>query len=193
MRTGSFWLDVHNGFMSEPDYSDYLVRTVPIATSTLRQDAWSIHNARHLWVSAARSTAAFCTALALLAAGSASAQPAQVHPLIGKWGWAVSGKKCAETLTYRPDGTRAGSSGEEVTEAAFEVTPVPSLLGFYRLTETVKSTNGKPDCSGDLHAAGSESTVKFIQLNPQKDFFIVCKAESLKACYGPLQRMVPAR
>lgn len=101
----------------------------------------------------------------------------------------MPGKKCSETLTYRGNGTRAGSSGEELTEAEFQVTPVPSLLGFYRLTETLTSANGKQDCSGDLNAVGLGAAVRFIQFNPQKDFLIVCRTESLTACYGPLQRV----
>jgi hypothetical protein len=180
---------VDNGFMKAPDDSTCALAN---AASTPPQSTPANRGRPDRWTGRVRPTAALCIAAMLLAAGSAGAQPVQVHPLIGKWGWAVSGKKCAETLTYRLDGTRGGSSGEEVTEAAFEVTPVPSLLGFYRLTETVKTSNGKPDCSGDVTAAGTESTVRFIQFNPPKDFLIVCKAESLKACYGPLQRMVPA-
>ena len=66
---------------------------------------------------------------------------------------------------------------------------MPSLLGFYRLTETLTSGNGQRDCSGDLNAAGSEPNVSFIQFNPQKDFLIVCRTEALTACYGPLQRV----
>ena len=135
------------------------------------------------------SASIFCIGFFLaLACGSASAQTVETHPLTGGWTWAVPGKKCSETLTYRGNGTRTGSSGEELTEAEFQVTPVPSLLGFYRLTETLTSANGKRDCSGDLTAAGSEPTVKFIQFNPQKDFLIVCRTEALTACYGPLQR-----
>lgn len=126
----------------------------------------------------------------LQAAGPSStipAAPAQ-HPLVGSWAWALPGKQCTETLQYRANGTRQGKSGEEVTQSSYEVSPVPSLLGFYRLVETVTEANGKRDCSGDLHEASSEPVTRFIQFSPKRDQLIVCKEEELKACFGPLKR-----
>ena len=133
-------------------------------------------------------------ALSLCAAQASAADPASpqlpaVHPITGKWTWTLPGTKCGETLQYRTDGTRSGSSGEEATEGAFQITLKPSLLGFYRLTETLTTANGKRDCAGDLHEVGADSPVRFIQFNPKMDLLIVCKTESLKACYGPLRRV----
>ena len=101
----------------------------------------------------------------------------------------MAGKSCTETLSYSANGTRQGSSGEEVTQSRYEVSAMPSLLGFYRLTETVTQSNGKRDCSGDLHEATGEPVTRFVQFSPQKDQLIVCKEESLQACFGPLKRV----
>lgn len=136
---------------------------------------------------------AVLAALALFAAQAGAAEPASPtspvgHPITGQWTWTLPGTKCGETLQYRADGTRSGSSGEEVTEGNFQITPKPSLLGFYRLNESLTKANGKRDCAGDLHEAGADSPVRFIQFNPKMDLLIVCQAESLKACYGPLRR-----
>ena len=133
------------------------------------------------------------TALCLVAtpsigAGPASAPAAGVHPILGQWTWTLPGKACTETLQYRTGGKRLGSSGEEVTEAEFQITPLPSLLGFYRLVETVTQSNGKADCAADLHEASGNSVTRFIQLSPKLEQMIVCKEESLKACFGPLKR-----
>lgn len=133
-------------------------------------------------------------ALALFAAQAGAAEPASPtppagHPITGQWTWTLPGTKCSETLQYRADGTRSGSSGDEVTEGNFQITPKPSLLGFYRLHESLGKANGKPDCAGDLHEAGADSPVRFVQFSPKLDLLIVCKAESLKACYGPLRRV----
>jgi hypothetical protein len=117
----------------------------------------------------------------------APAVPAQ-HPIVGSWTWTLPGKACAETYKYRANGTRTGSSGEEFTLSNYEITPIPSLLGFYRLVETVTNGNGKPDCSGDRHEASDQRVTRFIQFSPKLDQFIVCKAESLQACFGPLKR-----
>lgn len=112
---------------------------------------------------------------------------------MGTWSWTLPGKSCAETWQYRANGTRQGTSGEEVTQGSYEIPRVPGLLGFYRLTETVTTSNGKRDCSGDLHQnpedGATESVTRFIQFSPQRDQFIVCKAESLQACFGPLKRV----
>jgi hypothetical protein len=123
-----------------------------------------------------------------MAADPASAPAAVAHPITGKWTWTLPGKACLETVHYRADGKRLGTSGEEMTEGDFQITPKPSLFGFYRVTETLTVANGKRDCAGDLHVAGDESTIRFIQFSPKNDQLIVCKTESLQACYGPLRR-----
>lgn len=137
---------------------------------------------------------------AALLCGSAAAQPAKPappasaavaapHPLVGTWSWTLPGKSCVETWQYRADGRRLGTSGEEVTQGDYQVPAKPTTTGFYPLTETVTNSNGKRDCSGDLHADGDESVLRFIQFSPKLDQFIVCKAASLEACFGPLKRM----
>ena len=110
------------------------------------------------------------------------------HPLTGSWTWTLPGKQCRETLKYGADGMRSGSSGEEVSKARYEVSAMPSLLGFYRLEETTTESNGKRDCAGDLHDTSAGPVIRFIQFSPKRDQFIVCKEESLKACFGPLKR-----
>lgn len=111
------------------------------------------------------------------------------HPLIASWSWTLPGKSCTEQLHYRANGTRLSSSGEETTKSRYEVTRIPSLLGFYRLSETVTDSNGKRDCSGDLHEAPGEPLTRYIQFSPKKDQFIVCREESLEACFGPFKRL----
>ena len=124
-----------------------------------------------------------------IAADPAGTHTAAAHAISGKWTWTLPAKACTETMHYRSDGKRLGTSGEEVTEAEFRITPLPSLLGFYRLDETLTVANGKPDCAGDLHVAGDAGSTRFIQFSPKKDQLIVCKTESLQACYGPLRRV----
>jgi hypothetical protein len=134
------------------------------------------------------------TAMSVAAAPSIAADPgsgpvAGFHPITGKWIWKLHSNTCTETLQFRSDGSRAGTSAEEFTEGTYQITPKPSLFGFYRLTETLTVANGKRDCAGDLHVAGDESTTRFVQFSPKIDQLIVCKSESLQACYGPLRRV----
>ena len=135
------------------------------------------------------TTALFIVAIQAIAADPAVAPPLGTHPISGKWTWTLPGKACTETLQYRAGGKRLGSSGEEVTESEFQITAAQSLLGFHRLVETVTQSNGKPDCAGDLHEASGNSVTRFIQFSPKLDQMIVCKEESLKACFGPLKRL----
>lgn len=93
-----------------------------------------------------------------------------------------------ETLRYLAKGAGSSTSGEEVAKSRYEVTSVPDLLGFYRVIETLTETNGKADCAGDIHEVSGEPVTRFIQLSPKKDQLIVCKEDSLKACFGPLKR-----
>lgn len=132
-------------------------------------------------------SALLCCAFAQ--AQPASPGPATAHPIVGTWSWTLPGKTCTETWQYRTDGRRLGTSGEEVTQGDYQVPAKPTTTGFYPLTETVTSSNGKRDCSGDLHADGDESVIRFIQFSPKQDQFIVCKAASLEACFGPLKRV----
>ncbi|WP_309683363.1 hypothetical protein [Polaromonas sp.] len=94
-----------------------------------------------------------------------------------------------ETWQYRANGSRQLSSGDELTQAGYEISAKPSLLGFYRLVETVTQSSGKPDCAGDLHEAPGDSVTRYIQFSPRQDQLIVCREESLKACFGPLKRV----
>ena len=80
------------------------------------------------------------------------------------------------------------TSGEAVTEWRYSIDKAPGKQGFYKVQHVSTRHNGKKDCSGDaVEEAGLEST-HYIQLSPAKDRLIVCKSESLAACYGPLQR-----
>lgn len=132
-------------------------------------------------------TVLLCSFTSAQAVGPVPVSPAQ-HPIVGSWRWTLAGKSCEEIYQYRANGTRAGISGEETTLSHYEISPLPSLLGFYRLVETVTNGNGKPDCSGDLHEVSDGPTTRYIQLSPKRDQLIICKDESLHACFGPLKR-----
>jgi hypothetical protein len=132
----------------------------------------------------------------LCSALSAEAQPqgaapatAATHPLTGSWSWTVAGRQCAETWRYRADGTSAADSGDAAVQSRYEIAQIPSLLGFYRIAETVTEANGKRDCSGDLQEVSGEPVIRFLQFSPKRNQLVVCKEESLKACFGPLKRL----
>jgi len=140
------------------------------------------------WARLLGTTTLLVVAIQAQAADPVVAPPSGTHPITGTWTWTLPGKACTETVEYRTGGKRQGTSGEEVTTSEFQITATPSLLGFYRLIETVAQSNGKPDCAGDVHDASGNSVTLFIQFSPKLDQMIVCREESLKACFGPLKR-----
>lgn len=128
--------------------------------------------------------AALCPLLAQAAGESVPV----AHPLVGTWSWTLFGGTCSETYHYRSNGTLLSISGEAVTEWLYSVSALPGAQGFYKVVETSTRQNSKKDCSGDVVDEAGTSNTKFIQLSPTRDRFIVCKAESLAACFGPLTR-----
>lgn len=152
---------------------------------------------------AARTPFLLCAALLLHAAATFAQSAAsaitvpKAHPILGVWqssvqvaaaGGKSATRACPETLDYRASNIRLGTSGKEITRATFTIGNTATKTGFYRLTETVLASNGKPDCAGDVHEAKDDTEVRFIQFSPKRDQFIVCRAESLAECFGPFAR-----
>ena len=140
-----------------------------------------------------------CALGLMVAAAQAAAPPVPAaHPLLGMWRASTPTAKetdkgstftsCEETLDYRASHVRLGTSGKEITRATFTVSEVPATTGFYTLTETFLASNGNPDCAGDLHGPSDDTPTRFVQFSPRRDQFIVCKAASLTACFGPFKR-----
>ena len=111
------------------------------------------------------------------------------HPIVGTWSWALFGRACVETWQFRADQTLLATSGQEVAEKRYTVSPQADRQGFYTLTETVLRHNEKKDCSGASLDGLGEKTSRFVQFSPQRDKLLVCEAASLKACFGPLNRL----
>ncbi len=120
-----------------------------------------------------------------------AAGPAETpsHPLVGTWSWVVFGGSCTETWQFRSGKTVLSTSGEEVTEKSYTITPAADAKGFYTLQETVKRGNGKKDCSGAVAGEPGESSTRFVQFSPARDKMLVCEAPALTACFGPLRRL----
>jgi hypothetical protein len=115
-------------------------------------------------------------------------KPKTNHPILGTWIFAVPDTDCEETYYVRQDGTTLVTSGQEVAESVYEIADEPSAKGFYRNTDRIVKDNGKPDCAGTITKVGTEVT-NYIRFHPSFDMMVVCKEESLEACFGPLYRL----
>ena len=120
---------------------------------------------------------------------ASASDAAPTHPIVGTWNWQLFGGKCLETLQYRADGVMLSTSGDAVTEWRYTLGAALGAKGFYKVIETSVRQNGKKDCSGDVVDEAGTEAEKIIQLSPAKDRLLICKTESLTACYGPLQRV----
>ena len=126
----------------------------------------------------------------VLASPLAAAQErvAPNHPIIGTWRFTLPDGSCAETYRFRADGTSVVTSGEEIAETEFRIAPKPSREGFYEWVDTIVKDNGKKDCSGQITDVGRKTTT-YVQFDATAQRFIVCRAESHDACFGPLRRI----
>ncbi len=147
------------------------------------------------WLATLLSVLTLFAVLRLPTAEAADAPPAvqeptqtKVHPLIGSWNWTAFKGSCQESYQYRADGSMVSRSGEAQAQWTYRVSPLPSALGFYKVLETATGNNGKRDCYGDPSEETGSERIKFMQLSPSLQRLIACKAESLAACYGPLER-----
>jgi hypothetical protein len=140
-----------------------------------------LQSARRSWLLAA--------ALASLAAARPAA--AAVDPVVGliagTWRLAVPGTKCEETYVYRFDGTAESHSGAEHTKTRYRI-EAAAKKGFYRLTDEVIESNGRPDCSGSRTAVGAKATWYAAFVSPGDRMFL-CAAPALSRCMGPLRRV----
>lgn len=112
------------------------------------------------------------------------------HPYLGRWTWAYKG--CTEVYTNRADGTTSVVSGEEVGEGTFTISDETEESGFYRVVDTVTTSNGKTGCDGQAGGTpvGSVATI-FVFIRPSGDEMLECKTPSLDHCMGPLRRIPP--
>jgi hypothetical protein len=125
---------------------------------------------------------------ASVASAEAPRRPKTNHPILGTWIFAVPDTDCEETYYVRQDGTTLVTSGEEVAESVYEIDDEPSAKGYYKNTDRITKDNGKPDCAGNITKVGTEVT-NYIRFHPSGDMLIICKDESLDACFGPLYRL----
>ena len=132
---------------------------------------------------------AFALCVLLSAAACRAGAPPAGHPLLGSWELVLPGSKCVETYDYRADGTSHTVSAAEETVTDYQVSATPSAQGYYELTVTLRSSNGKPDCSGQLTPVGKPFT---LYLAPLRGGFLMCFDPALQRCQGPLTRLAAA-
>lgn len=113
---------------------------------------------------------------------------ADANPVLGEFSWSPVGAVCPETHIYRADGTKTGTSADEVLEKTYSIEAVGG--GMYRLQETVTATNGGRDCQGGTTPVGANSTIYIMPLNGGG--FFTCASEDTLSCFGTAVPRKPA-
>jgi hypothetical protein len=142
-------------------------------------------------------------------------KPSDSSPIAGQWRWKQFDGSCSETLRYQSNGELMAISGKSISQWTYQISKSPNAAGFYRVLETLMNDNGEPDCTGNLPtdmglsidrniaaelraktalkpgetvARQDRTRSRFMQLSPAGNLLLVCSAESLKACFGPLTK-----
>jgi hypothetical protein len=110
------------------------------------------------------------------------------HQIIGTWKFDIPGIGCAETYRFFANGTTLVTSGEEIAESVYEISSQPSLLGFYKIVDTITKDNGGRDCMGEATAPGHRAT-NYIQFNATGNSMIMCQSENMDNCFGPIKKI----
>ena len=125
-------------------------------------------------------------ALALLS--STVAHAADENPVLGEFNWNPTGAVCPETHIYRADGTKTGTSGDEVLQKTYRITKADG--GMYLLEETVAATNGGKDCQGGTTEVGATTRIYIMPLNGGG--FFTCASPDTMSCFGSASPRKPA-
>lgn len=128
-----------------------------------------------------------CLAMAMLSAYSI-AHAAADNPVLGEFNWSPTGAVCPETYVYRADGTKTGTSADEVLEKTYTISKAEG--GMYLLEETVTAGNGGKDCQGGTTAVGASSRIYIMPLNGGGYF--TCASPDTMSCFGSASPRKPA-
>ena len=132
---------------------------------------------------------ALAFASAWAAPATAGAQPAENHPLVGKWTWTRSANQCTEVYEFRPDGTALVTSGDERTDNVYTVAPKPDARGFYKLELRVTKDHGGKDCADLERDDTGQRNVNHVRFEADGRSHLWCRKPNLETCFGPLKRM----
>jgi hypothetical protein len=125
-------------------------------------------------------------AAACVAAMACSARPPiSAHPIIGTWQLSTPGSTCQETWQFRADGTTQNVSGAEESTSEYEISDEP-VSGYYVLTDTIRNTNGQPDCQGATMPVGDKVTVYLLPTT--NGGFLLCMDSNRNSCVALMVR-----
>lgn len=143
---------------------------------------------KHFQTRTSLALAALCAALTVQAAPSGEASD-PTRQIIGTWKWTLPGTECSETYDYRPDGTLQVVSGEEQSDNTYKATLAEGKAGFLKIEATIVKDHGGQDCTESKDDNTGGSHVVYILFDPTGNQHVMCQAQQLNSCVGPLERV----
>ncbi len=107
--------------------------------------------------------------------------------LVGAWILTVAENGCRETWKFRSDGTSVNHSGSEESTSRYELEEVPGSGGALRLTDTITTSNGQPDCTGESTPVGDRA-VSYLLPTPGGGY-LLCLSLDGSFCAGAMRRL----
>ena len=121
----------------------------------------------------------FFLAIVLLSSSAIAADRGRFS-VIGEWEWNPTEGVCPERYSYRTDGLVMMQSADERLVKTYIISKASNEM--YRVSSTVKASNGKADCRGNLSPVGSKSIVF---LMPTKGGgYMTCSSLDPSTCFG---------
>ena len=78
--------------------------------------------------------------IAAFAGAASAAAPAADHPVLGRWSVSTVDGTCTETYRFAADGTAVITSGQQLSQIAFDIAPAAGDRGFYRFNGRSRTT-----------------------------------------------------
>lgn len=126
----------------------------------------------------------------VIAATNTSPDPTTTSNLLaGTWQWTNVKNGCQETYIFAHDGSSHIVSGDEISEAHYQLSEKPSDKGFYKVTLKITEDKGGKDCSDDVSDSTGQEYTNYIAFHPSGKLYVVCEKETTDSCIGPLKRI----
>lgn len=133
---------------------------------------------------------ALCAAVAAHAAPAPSEEASDpTRQIVGTWKWTLPGTQCSETYDYRPDGTLQVVSGDEKSDNTYKASVAEGKSGFLKIDATIVKDYGGQDCTESQEDNTGGTHVVYILFDPTGNQHVMCQAQQLNSCVGPLERV----
>lgn len=114
---------------------------------------------------------------------------AATNPLQGSWEWINIKNSCAETYIFGTVNTAHITSGDEISDAEYQIDDKTTEKGFYKVTLKIVKDRGGKDCGESLEDNTGDTYHKFVMFHPSGNQYVSCDKETIDECVGPLKRI----